>query len=89
MLSWLTANLINLVIVAVLVLAVGLAIRSMIRDRKAGKCSCGLLRCMQRRVRRELHCRSLRCEEGAAQVIGKRKSSAYASAVRRKEKNRT
>ena len=41
MLSWLTANLVNLVIVAVLVLAVGLAIRSMIRDRKAGKCSCG------------------------------------------------
>ena len=41
MLSWLSANLVNLVIVAVLMLAIGLAIRSMIRDRKAGKCSCG------------------------------------------------
>ena len=41
MLTWLSANLINLVIVAVLIIAVGLAIRSMVRDRKAGKCSCG------------------------------------------------
>ena len=32
-----------------------------------------LLRCMQRRVRRELHCLSLRCKEGtAAQVIGRK-----------------
>ena len=41
MFSWLSANLVNLVIVAVLVLIVGFAIRSMIRDRKAGKSSCG------------------------------------------------
>ena len=41
MLTWLSANLVNLVIVAILVLVVGLAIRGMIRDRKAGKCSCG------------------------------------------------
>ena len=41
MLSWLSANLANLVIAALLVLAVGLAVRSVIRNRKAGKCSCG------------------------------------------------
>ena len=41
MFTWLSANLVNLVIVAVLVLIVGFASRSMIRDRKAGKSSCG------------------------------------------------
>ena len=41
MFSWLSANLVNLVIVAILVLIVGFAIRSKIRDRKAGKSSCG------------------------------------------------
>ena len=41
MFTWLSANLVNLVIVAVLVLIVSFAIRSMIRDRKAGKSSCG------------------------------------------------
>ncbi len=41
MLAWLSANLINIVLVAVLVLAVGFLIRSMIRDKKAGKPSCG------------------------------------------------
>ena len=41
MLSWLSANLANLVITAILVLAVALAVRSMIRNRKAGKSSCG------------------------------------------------
>ena len=41
MFTWLSANLVNLVIVAVLALIVGFAIRSMIRDRKAGKSSCG------------------------------------------------
>ena len=41
MFTWLSANLVNLVIVAALVLIVGFAIRSMIRDRKAGKSSCG------------------------------------------------
>ena len=39
MFTWLSANLVNLVIVAVLALIVGFAIRSMIRDRKAGKSS--------------------------------------------------
>ena len=41
MFTWLSANLVNLVIVAALALIVGFAIRSMIRDRKAGKSSCG------------------------------------------------
>ena len=41
MLAWLSANLINIVLIAVIVLVVGLLIRGMIRDRKAGKSSCG------------------------------------------------
>lgn len=41
MLTWLSANLINIVLVAVIALIVGLLIRGMIRDRKAGKRSCG------------------------------------------------
>ncbi|MBR0207953.1 MAG: FeoB-associated Cys-rich membrane protein [Oscillospiraceae bacterium] len=41
MLAWLSANLINIVLVAVIVLIVGLLIRSMIRDKKAGRSSCG------------------------------------------------
>ena len=41
MLAWLSANLINIVLVAVVVLITGLVIRSMIRDKKAGKSSCG------------------------------------------------
>ena len=41
MLAWFSANLINIVLVAVLVLIVGLLLRGMIRDRKAGKSSCG------------------------------------------------
>ena len=41
MLTWLSANLINIVLVAVLALIVTLLIRGMIRDRKAGKSSCG------------------------------------------------
>ena len=44
MLSWLSANLANLVIAALLVLAVGLAVRSMIRNRKAGKSSVSSMR---------------------------------------------
>ena len=40
MLTWLSANLINIVLVAVLALIVTLLIRGMIRDRKAGKSSC-------------------------------------------------
>ena len=41
MLTWLSANLINIILVAVIMLITGLLIRSMIRDRKAGKPSCG------------------------------------------------
>ena len=41
MLAWLSANLINLVLVAVLVLVVGLVFRAMRRDKKAGNASCG------------------------------------------------
>ena len=41
MLAWLSANLINIVLIAVIVLVVGLLIRGMVRDRKAGRRSCG------------------------------------------------
>ena len=41
MLAWLSANLINIVLIAALVLITGLAIRGMIRNKKAGKSSCG------------------------------------------------
>ena len=41
MLVWLSANWINIILVAVLVLIVGLVIRGMIREKKSGKCSCG------------------------------------------------
>jgi hypothetical protein len=41
MLAWLSANLVNIVLVAVIVLIVALLIRGMIRDRKAGKSACG------------------------------------------------
>ena len=41
MFVWLSANLINIILVSVIVLIVGLLIRSMIRDKKAGKSSCG------------------------------------------------
>ena len=41
MLEWFTANLINLILIAVITGVVGLLIRSMIRDRKAGKHACG------------------------------------------------
>ena len=41
MLTWLSANLINIVLIAFIVLIVTLLIRSMLRDRKAGKPSCG------------------------------------------------
>ena len=41
MFAWLSANLINIVLVAVIALITGLLIRSMIRDKKAGKSSCG------------------------------------------------
>ncbi len=41
MLTWLSANLINIILIAVIALVVGFLIRGMIRDRKAGKSSCG------------------------------------------------
>ena len=41
MLTWISVNLINIVLVAVIVLIVALLIRGMIRSRKAGKRSCG------------------------------------------------
>lgn len=41
MLAWLSANLINIALIAALVLIVGLVLRGMIRDKKAGKSSCG------------------------------------------------
>ena len=41
MFAWLTANLINIALIVVIALVVGLLIRSMIRDKKAGKSSCG------------------------------------------------
>ena len=41
MLSWLAANLINILVSALIVLVVALAIRSLVRDKKAGKNSCG------------------------------------------------
>ncbi len=41
MFAWLSANLINIALIAVIALVVGLLIRSMIRDKKAGKSSCG------------------------------------------------
>ncbi len=41
MLAWLSANCINVVLIAVIVLTVALLIRVMIRDRRAGKAPCG------------------------------------------------
>lgn len=41
MLNWLSANLVNLALIAVLALIVALLIRGMIRDKKAGKSTCG------------------------------------------------
>lgn len=41
MLAWFSANLINIVLIAAIVLVVGLLIRGMVRDKKAGKSSCG------------------------------------------------
>ena len=41
MIAWLSTNLINIALIAALVLIVGLVLRGMIRDKKAGKSSCG------------------------------------------------
>ena len=41
MFAWLSANLANIVIILVIALAVFFVVRGMIRDKKAGKSSCG------------------------------------------------
>jgi len=41
MLAWLSANGINLILIALLVLLVAWLVRGMIRDKRAGKSSCG------------------------------------------------
>ena len=41
MLSWLSANLVNILLVAVIALAVALAVRGILRNKKTGGCSCG------------------------------------------------
>ena len=41
MVAWLSANLINIVLVAAVALIVALLIRGMVRDKKAGKSACG------------------------------------------------
>ena len=41
MLAWLSANLVNIALILVIALVVVLLIRGMIRDKKAGKPSCG------------------------------------------------
>ena len=41
MIEWLAANWINILIIALVGAAVFFAVRSMIKDKKAGKCSCG------------------------------------------------
>ncbi len=41
MLAWLTENLVNIVLIAVVAGIVALLIRGMIRDKKAGKHACG------------------------------------------------
>ena len=42
MLAWISANLASIVLTAVIVLIVGLLIFVMVRDKKAGKSSCGV-----------------------------------------------
>ena len=41
MLAWLSANLINIVLVLAVALLVFVLVRSLIRDKRAGKSSCG------------------------------------------------
>ena len=41
MLSWLSANLVNIVLIAVIALVCFFVIRGMLRDKKAGKSACG------------------------------------------------
>ena len=41
MLDWLAANWVNILVIALICVAVFFAVRSMIKDKKAGKSSCG------------------------------------------------
>ncbi len=41
MLAWFAANLINIVLILAVAALLGLIVRGMIRDRKAGRSSCG------------------------------------------------
>ena len=41
MLDWIASNWANILIILVIAVAVFFAIRSMVKDKKAGKCSCG------------------------------------------------
>ena len=41
MVSWISTNLANIALIAAIVLIVGLLIRVMVRDRRAGKAPCG------------------------------------------------
>ena len=41
MLAWLVANLVNLVLILAVAALLGLIVRGMVRDRKAGKSPCG------------------------------------------------
>ena len=41
MLTWITANLVNILLTFAVALVVGLLIFVMVRDKKAGKCACG------------------------------------------------
>ena len=41
MLTWLSANLADIVVAVILLAAAALAVRTMIRNKKAGKSSCG------------------------------------------------
>ena len=41
MLAWLAANLINIVLILAVAAVLGLIVRGMVRDRRAGKFSCG------------------------------------------------
>ena len=41
MLAWLATNLINIVLILAVAAVLGLIVRGMVRDRRAGKSSCG------------------------------------------------
>ena len=41
MLTWLWANLVNIALVAVIIVIMFLVIRGMIKNKKAGNCTCG------------------------------------------------